>query len=117
MSEDGASIATTAARLRAREVTAVELTRAALDRIAATDEALHAFLTVTADQALAAAAEADERLAAGNTAGPLTGIPVAVKDIIATAGVRTTAASQDPRAFRAALRRHRHRPPASARAR
>src|SRR5262245_4843947 len=77
------SIAAAGERLRSGELSAVALTRAALDRIAATERALHAFLTVTADQALAAAAEADARLRAGS-AGPLTGIPVAVKDVIAT---------------------------------
>jgi aspartyl-tRNA(Asn)/glutamyl-tRNA(Gln) amidotransferase subunit A len=88
------TIATAAARLRRGDFTAVELARAALDRIAATDGAVHAFLTVTADEALTAAAEADARLARGNATGPLIGIPVAVKDVIATRGVRTTAASK-----------------------
>ena len=88
------TIAAAAALLRRGELTSVELTRRALERIGATDAALNAFLTVTADEALAAAADADARLRAGDAASPLTGIPVAVKDVIATAGVRTTAASK-----------------------
>ncbi|MCC6848164.1 MAG: Asp-tRNA(Asn)/Glu-tRNA(Gln) amidotransferase subunit GatA [Deltaproteobacteria bacterium] len=88
------TIATAAKRLRRGELSAVDLTRAALDRIAATDLALNAFLTVTADAALAAAAAADAALKRGVGVGPLTGIPIAIKDVIATKGVRTTAASK-----------------------
>jgi aspartyl-tRNA(Asn)/glutamyl-tRNA(Gln) amidotransferase subunit A len=76
-----------------REFSAVEVTRACLERIAATDPQLNAFITVCAEQALTAAAAADRRLADGNGA-PLTGIPLALKDIFNTAGVRTTCASK-----------------------
>jgi aspartyl-tRNA(Asn)/glutamyl-tRNA(Gln) amidotransferase subunit A len=76
-----------------REFSAVEATRAFVERIAATDPLINAFITVCSEQALAAAAAADQRLAAG-AAAPLTGIPLALKDIFNTAGVRTTCASK-----------------------
>jgi aspartyl-tRNA(Asn)/glutamyl-tRNA(Gln) amidotransferase subunit A len=75
------------------------LTRACLDRIARIDGRLRAFITVTADQALAEAAEAEEELRAGRYLGPLHGIPIAHKDIVCTRGVRTTAHSNQLRDF------------------
>jgi len=80
-------------RLRAGEVTSVELTRAHLERIEATDGAINAYITVCPDEALAAAAAADARIAEGR-ADLLTGIPIALKDIFLTEGVRTTCASK-----------------------
>ncbi len=74
-------------------ITSVALTEAFLARISATDEQLNAFITVCADEALAAAQVADQQRAAGNVL-PLTGIPVALKDIFITQGVRTTCASK-----------------------
>jgi aspartyl-tRNA(Asn)/glutamyl-tRNA(Gln) amidotransferase subunit A len=79
--------------LRKRELSAVELTRACLDRIDAVEPKLNSFITVCADDALAQARDADQRLAK-NDAPPLCGIPLAVKDIYATKGVRTTCASK-----------------------
>jgi aspartyl-tRNA(Asn)/glutamyl-tRNA(Gln) amidotransferase subunit A len=74
--------------------TAVEATEAALERITATDERLHAFLTVTADQALADARRVDERRGRGERLGPLAGVPLALKDVLVTKGIRTTAGSR-----------------------
>jgi aspartyl-tRNA(Asn)/glutamyl-tRNA(Gln) amidotransferase subunit A len=71
--------------LHARETTAQELTEAHLARIGAWDERVHAFMRVDGDGARAAAREADARLAAGR-GGPLTGVPVAVKDMLAVRG-------------------------------
>ncbi|WP_020677427.1 Asp-tRNA(Asn)/Glu-tRNA(Gln) amidotransferase subunit GatA [Geopsychrobacter electrodiphilus] len=79
--------------LRDGQTSAVELTRACLDRIAARNEQINAFVTVCAAEALTAAAEADLKLAAGE-GGPLTGIPIAVKDIFNTEGVRTSCGSR-----------------------
>ncbi|MGE5153674.1 MAG: Asp-tRNA(Asn)/Glu-tRNA(Gln) amidotransferase subunit GatA [Bdellovibrio bacteriovorus] len=71
----------------------VELTRHFLDRIERLDPQLNSFVTVAAPQALAAARRADEAIAAG-TAGPLTGIPIAHKDIFCTQGLRTSCGSR-----------------------
>ena len=83
-----------AAALRAGETSAVELTRLCLARIERLDGLLNAFITVTADQALAEAARADRELAAGRDRGPLHGIPVAIKDLVDTRGVLTTYGSR-----------------------
>jgi len=87
------TLAQLSADLRARRLSATELTKHFLDRIARHDATLNAFITVTREQALAAAAAADKRLAAGN-ATPLTGLPLAHKDIFCTAGVKTSCGSK-----------------------
>ena len=82
-----------AAGLRARKFSSVELVRACLARIDASQAALNAFISVTREQALADAAAADRALTAGS-GGALTGVPIAHKDIFCTQGVRTTCGSR-----------------------
>ena len=78
----------------AGRVSAVEVVRASLDRIAAVNPVLNAFNHVDADGALARAADIDRRRAAGTTLGPLAGIPIALKDNLCVRGMRTTASSR-----------------------
>ena len=87
------TIAELAAGLKAGEFTSEELTRAYLERIKALDGKLNSYITVTEEQALEQARAADARIAAGD-AGPLTGVPIAHKDIFCTDGVRTSCASK-----------------------
>jgi len=83
-----------ARRLRAREVSAVELLDQCLGRIAELNPSLCAFITVTEESARESARQADRELAGGLDRGPLHGIPIALKDIFLTRGVRTTAGSR-----------------------
>ena len=83
-----------APRLRRKDVSPVELTRAFLDQIAALNPTLNAFITVTSESALAEARAAEKEIWRGEWRGPLHGIPIALKDLIDTAGVPTTAASK-----------------------
>jgi len=87
------TLAELAAGLRRKEFSSVELARALLARIDASQPQLNAMISVTRDSALAAAAEADRAIAAGR-AGPLTGVPLLHKDIFCTEGVRTTCGSR-----------------------
>ena len=87
------SLAETRVALRRKDFTAAELTLAHLEAIEALNPRLNAFITVSHSQALAQALAADAALARGD-AGPLAGIPLAIKDLFCTAGVRTTAGSK-----------------------
>src|SRR5215831_4646883 len=80
--------------LTARKISSVELTRAYLDQIQKHDGRIKAFLLVDPDSALARAKEIDDRRAAGKPVGKLGGLPVAIKDVICTQGVKTTCASK-----------------------
>ncbi len=82
-----------AAGLRAGEFSSRELTQDLLGRIDRLDGRLNSFITVTAEQALATAEQADAARAAGK-AGPLTGLPLALKDIFCTRGVKTSCGSR-----------------------
>lgn len=94
-SEDLAALnlAEASARIRSRAVTSIQLTEACLARIETYNSKLNCFITVIREQALAQARELDAEQRAGKLRGPLHGIPIALKDNIDTAGVRTTAAS------------------------
>ncbi|HKC26627.1 MAG TPA: Asp-tRNA(Asn)/Glu-tRNA(Gln) amidotransferase subunit GatA [Jatrophihabitans sp.] len=80
--------------IAAGEVAAVEVAQAHLDRITSVDPALHAFLHVDVDGALAAARAVDTARASGAVLGPLAGVPLAMKDVVVTKGVPTTAGSK-----------------------
>jgi len=80
--------------LSSREVSAVEVTRAHLDRIASVDPSVHAFLHIDDEGALASANAVDAKRAAGEALGPLAGVPLALKDVMAMRGVPTTCGSK-----------------------
>jgi aspartyl-tRNA(Asn)/glutamyl-tRNA(Gln) amidotransferase subunit A len=79
-----------AALIRSRRLSPVELMRATLERIERSQPVLNAFITVAADAAMAQAREAEAAVQRGESLGPLHGVPVAVKDLVPTAGIRTT---------------------------
>ena len=88
------SVADTARRIAAGEITAVQIVDAMLSRITAVDDVVGAYLTVDEAGARATAAEVDRQRAAGAPLGPLGGVPIALKDVLVTRGLATTAASK-----------------------
>src|SRR5271166_2390897 len=86
--------ATLADKIARRELSSVEVTRACLDQIEATDDQYRAFLHVAADQALADAARVDAAVAAGEDVAPLAGVPLALKDVFTTTDMPTTCGSR-----------------------
>ena len=76
--------------IKNREVSPVEVVESYLDRLDSLNDRLYAYLTVCGDQALQSARESEQALLRGESRGPLHGVPVAVKDQLKTAGIRTT---------------------------
>jgi aspartyl-tRNA(Asn)/glutamyl-tRNA(Gln) amidotransferase subunit A len=80
--------------LKAKKVSSTELTKAAMDYLEEVEPKVQAFITVTREEALKQAAEADKRLSTDKDLAPLTGMPIAIKDLLCTKGIRTTCASR-----------------------
>ena len=93
----GLTIVEAGRRMRAGDLSPIDLTTAVLERIAATEPLIHAYVSVQEDLALAAARKAGEELRAGRDRGPLHGIPIAVKDIVDIAGLPTCCGSESRR--------------------
>jgi aspartyl-tRNA(Asn)/glutamyl-tRNA(Gln) amidotransferase subunit A len=88
------SVAEAAAEISAKRLSPVELTQAYLDRIAAINPTINAYITVTADSALAQAKQAEAEIVRGEYKGPFHGMPIALKDLFDTKGIRTTGGSK-----------------------
>ena len=83
-----------AKKIKAGEITSEEAAKASLEQIAKEDQKIRAYLTVDEEKVLARAREVDAGIRAGKYTGPLTGVPIAVKDNICTKGMKTTCASK-----------------------
>lgn len=94
MNLTGLTVKEISEKLKSGELTSVEVTKAYLERIKQVDGELHAFLTVTEKEAMAAAEKADARIKAGKRLSPLDGVPMALKDVLVTKDIRTTASSK-----------------------
>jgi aspartyl-tRNA(Asn)/glutamyl-tRNA(Gln) amidotransferase subunit A len=94
MNVESLTVAEVAPKIKARQISPIDLTRLFLERIDRLNPALNAYVTVTAEDALASARTAEIELVKGRYRGPLHGIPFSIKDNIATKGVRTTAGSK-----------------------
>ena len=94
MSVEFDTITNVSSKIRSGKITSTALTELMLDRISRYNGRLNAYITVTADLARDQARQADEELKSGLDRGPLHGIPVAVKDLIETEGIRTTGGSR-----------------------
>src|SRR5260370_23123925 len=92
-------VAALSQKLRAREVSPVEVTDAYLARIEEVDEKLNAYITVTADVAREAAKRAESEITGGNWRGPVHGVPVALKYLCSTKGIATTGGSKALKEF------------------
>jgi aspartyl-tRNA(Asn)/glutamyl-tRNA(Gln) amidotransferase subunit A len=88
------------ADLKAKKVSSVELTKATMDYLEEIEPKVQSFITITRDEALKQAVEADKHLASGKDVTPLTGVPIAIKDLLCTKGVRTTCGSRMLEAFK-----------------
>ena len=88
------TVAGIAPLIRKRKISPVELTEFFLERISRFDRSLNAFITVTGEFARKQARRAEKEIAGGRYRGPLHGIPITLKDLFYTAGIRTTAGSK-----------------------
>src|ERR1700693_2283258 len=92
-------VAVLSEHLRSKKISPVDVTKAYLDRIARVDEKIRAYITVTADDALASAKNAESEITSGNWRGPFHGVPIGLKDLLYTESIRTTGGATKLPAF------------------